>query len=53
MSNPLVVAALSDQYSQAMTISGFNVVETTDVSFSSTTDLGGMSLTSSPWIPKG
>ena len=46
MSNPLVVAALSDQYSQAMTISGFNVVETTDVSFSSTTDLGGMSLTS-------
>ena len=29
-----------------MSISGFNIVETTDVSFSSTTDLGGMSLTS-------
>jgi len=46
MNNPLVVTALSDEFSQPMSISGFNIVETTDVSFSSTTDLGGMSLTS-------
>ena len=45
-SNPLVVEALADQYSQPMSISGFNIVESTDVSFSSITDLGGMSFTS-------